>query len=52
VRRGDHWLFVAQVVEAGVSDDKAQPLVLAEVGITAVNSSPEVTLTSGDWIQR
>jgi len=21
-------------------------------GITAVNSSPEVTLTSGDWIQR
>jgi len=29
---GDHSLFVAQVVEAGVSDDKAQPLVLAEVG--------------------
>lgn len=32
VRRGDHWLFVAQVVEAGVSDDKAQPLVLADLG--------------------
>ena len=32
VRRGDHTLFVAQVVEAAVSDDKAQPLVLSEVG--------------------
>ncbi len=32
VRCGDHSLFVAQVVEADVSDDKAQPLVLAEVG--------------------
>ena len=32
VRCGDHSLFVAQVVDAGVSDDKAQPLVLAEVG--------------------
>jgi flavin reductase (DIM6/NTAB) family NADH-FMN oxidoreductase RutF len=32
VRHGDHSLFVAQVVEAGVSDDKAKPLVLAEVG--------------------
>ena len=32
VRCGDHSLFVAHVVDAGVSDDKAQPLVLAEVG--------------------
>jgi flavin reductase (DIM6/NTAB) family NADH-FMN oxidoreductase RutF len=32
VRRGDHSLFVGQVVEAGVSDEKAQPLVLADVG--------------------
>ncbi len=32
VKRGDHTLYVAQVVEVGLTDAKAEPLVLAEVG--------------------
>jgi len=32
VRRGDHTLYVAQVMDVGASDPKAEPLVLAEVG--------------------
>ncbi|MFT3841722.1 MAG: flavin reductase family protein [Myxococcaceae bacterium] len=32
VRRGDHSLFVGQVVESGVNDAKAQPFTLADAG--------------------
>jgi len=33
IRRGDHTVFVAEVVNAGVRDDTATPLLLRSTGM-------------------